>query len=410
MAEINAKLIKARVQLQKENPFFSYVCMHLDLIEENEKVPTMGVDKYGHCYYNDKFVTSLDVDEVKGVLCHEVMHIILEHLRRLSGRDPFISNIAQDIVVNDLIITNHFTLPQKEDFKGWMTDSNHCIQVGRKQIKDVNKKVWEEVYEEIEKMADKVKGDSWDKHIREEQGEGQGQGKDGDGKGKEEKKLGQGSGKEEEKNWKQIISEAYAYSKLQGKTPMGMDRYIDELNNPKLPWRQLLQKYILQQIPYDFTYSRPSKKSIVTGVFIPAIKKEQLEIAVAIDTSGSMSEEDLQDCLSEVLGIVSAYDNVELTVLTCDADVHTVKQVRSLADAKSIKMKGGGGTDFRPVFKWLGDNKPNLKLLLFFTDGYGEFPTKETVQTIWILSKDSVELDDIPFGDSIKVGGDRDED
>lgn len=430
MSEAVDKLIRARVQLQKENPFFSYVTMHLTL-KEDKKVPSMGVDRYGHCYYNEEFVKTLTGEQVKGVLCHEIMHVILEHLKNTLARDHYVANVAQDIVVNDMLITNDFELP-----KCGILPRNHTLDLplgpGKVHtIKNINMKVWEEVYDEIEKVIPKVKcqvsfGDTHMKDGKKDDGDGQGEGKDGEGKkikidraegkgaGKEEekdKKEGSGDGdKEKEPNWKQITTEAYSYAKMQGKVPAGMDRYIEELNYPKLNWRQLLQKFIVQEIPYDYTYTRPSKKSIAAGIYIPAIRKEQLEIAVAVDTSGSMCDKDLQDCLSEVMGIVYAYENVNLTVLTCDAEVHTVNEVTATTDVKSIKMQGGGGTDFRPVFKWLEENKSQLKLLIFFTDGYGDFPKEQTIRTLWVLSKDAIPSDNVPFGEVVRVDNRREQD
>ena len=431
MSDSLDKIIRARVQLQKENPFFSYVCMHLTL-KESKEVPSMGVDAYGHCYYNEDFVKTLTGEQVKGVLCHEIMHVILEHLKRGGLRDHYVSNVAQDIVVNDLLVTNDFELP-----KCGIIPRNHCVDLPLAPgkvltIKNINQKVWEEVYDEIEKVVPKIKVQLsfGDQHIRDgkpdnQDGEGKGKdgevktlkvkGKDDDGKDtpgdkKKKEEEGEGAGKKEEKNWKQITTEAYSYAKMQGKTPAGMDRYVEELNYPKLNWRQLLQKFIVQEIPYDYSYSRPSKKSIAAGIYMPSIRKEQLEIAVAVDTSGSMCDKDLQDCLSEVMGIVTAYENVNLTVLTCDAEVHTVNEVTATTDVKSIKMQGGGGTDFRPVFKWLEENKSQLKLLIFFTDGYGDFPKEQTVRTLWVLSKDGIKNDDVPFGEVVRVVNRRDED
>ena len=425
MSTAKDKLIRARVQLQKENPFFSYVSMYLTLIEKND-IPTMGVDRHANCYYNDGFVDKLSQEEVKGVLCHEIMHVILDHLKRLGGREPQLSNIAQDLVVNDMLVENRFDLPRE----GLIPD-NHSYTINNKPIKDLNKKVWEEVYEEIEKIAEKIKVSvqSMDDHMRGQEGEGQdSQGQNQDGKGQQIKIKGQASDgqgknqKEEEaegnqgskpkdQDWKQIVSEAYAYAKMQGKCPAGMDRYIEELNYPKIPWRQLLQKFIIQEIPYDFTYTRPSKKSISCGIFLPAMTRENLEIVVAVDTSGSMGDKDLQDALSEVIGIVSAYDCVNLTVLSCDAEVHTAHQVTSVTDVKSIKMQGGGGTDFRPVFKWLEENKSNTKLLVFFTDGYGDFPKETYIKTLWVVTKGGIADDDFPFGDTVRIEReDKDED
>jgi predicted metal-dependent peptidase len=109
------------------------------------------------------------------------------------------------------------------------------------------------------------------------------------------------------------------------------------------------------------------------------------------------------------MGIVTAYENVNLTVLTCDAAVHTVNEVTSATDLKTIKMQGGGGTDFRPVFKWLEENKSQLKLLIFFTDGYGDFPKYATIKTLWVISKEGIKVEDVPFGEAVKVDNRREE-
>jgi predicted metal-dependent peptidase len=416
------KIIKARVALQKENPFFSYLAMALQIKEftpEEEKQleavngkATMGVDKYGHCFYSSTFVESLTQDEVKAVLCHEVLHIALDHLKRIKHHDPQLSNICEDIVINDMLNTNQFHLPKG----GIIPDNNHSIdlsKVGGKLIKDIDKKIWEEIYAELEKVVKKIPRSAVgfaDDHMRDDKEDGKGGQGDKESKGNKDGKQpagGKTGGKEEVPDWKRLVNEAYAYAKMQGKEPAGMDRYIDELNQPKINWRQQLIKYLMAELPFDYTYTRPSKHSIATGVFMPAVRKENIELAVAIDTSGSMSPDDLQDCLSEVLGIVTAFDNIELTVLTCDAAVHTVCVVNGASDMTNIKMKGGGGTDFKPVFKWLEENKPNLRVLVFLTDGYGDFPKESDIKTLWVISKQGIKANEVPFGDVIKMEEER---
>ena len=385
--EAKDKIIKARVALQKTHPFFSYLALHLQPTEVEAKVvPTLGVDNQGNLYYNPEFVNKMTQDEVKGVVCHEVMHIALEHLKGLKGKDARVSNVAQDIVINDIILENQLQLPREG-----LLPHNHEITInGNIKIVKIDKKPWEQVYHELEKKLPKEKQYGFDEHMR------------GDGDGKDDPKDGKGSG--DGKDWKQIINEGYAYAKLQGKAPAGMDRYVEELNYPKLNWRQMLQKFIVREIPYDFCYTRPSKRSLACGVFMPSVTRESLEIGVALDTSGSMSPKDLKECLSETVGIVKAYSNVKLTVVTCDAEVHTVGEVTSEEDVANLEIKGGGGTDFIPVFKWVEDNKPAMRLLIFFTDGFGSFPTDAPqVKTLWCITQGGMELDKIPFGERVNL-------
>lgn len=398
------KIIKARVMLQKTHPFFSYIALHLTMIE-TEDVPTMGVDAKGNCYFNSKFVESMSEPEVKGVVCHEIMHVVLEHLKNLLGRHPQVANIAQDLVINDILQSNQLALP-----KGGLIPHNHTFTVNKTIIKDIDKKIWEMIYDELEKIIEKAPQsgqgmEGFDIHIREKSGDGDGKPEDGDGKGgkKIQGVAGSPDKNTEEYPWKQIVNEAYAYSKLQGNAPAGVDRLIDELNYPKLNWRELLCKFIIREIPYDFSYMRPSRKSASTGVYIPSVQRENLEICVGVDTSGSISPDDLRDALSEVLGVIRAYDNVRMTVISCDAEVHTVGQVENEMDIENLNLKGGGGTDFRPVFRWIEENKPQTKLLIFFTDGYGEFPEDTNIRTLWCVSKGGLELDKIPFGERVNL-------
>jgi predicted metal-dependent peptidase len=384
--EARDKIIKARVTLQKTHPFFSYLALHLTPIEVEAKVvPTLGVDARGNLYYNPEFVNKMAQDKVKGVVCHEVMHVALSHLNGLKGKDTKVSNVAQDIVINDIILENQLQLPREG-----LLPSNHEITInGNIKIVKINKKPWEQVYHELEKKLPKEKVYGFDEHMRD--------------KGKDDQD-GKGGAAGDDKDWKQIINEGYAYAKLQGKAPAGVDRYIEELSYPKLNWRQMLQKFIVREIPYDFCYTRPSRKSLATGVFMPSVVRESLEIGVALDTSGSMSHKDLKECLSETLGIVKAYSNVKLTGLTCDAEVHTMAEVSSEEDIANLEIKGGGGTDFIPVFKWVEENKPQMRLLIFFTDGYGSFPeSAPMVKTLWCITQGGMELDKIPFGERVNL-------
>lgn len=408
------KIIKARVALQKTHPFFSYLALHLAPIEvtgdDAKALPTLAVDARGNMWYNPDFVNKLDQEEVKGVVCHEIMHVALMHLTGLKGKDAQICNVAMDIVVNDIIIENSLRLPREG-----LIPSNHEISLngGKVTIKDINKKCWEAVYAELEKKLPKEKasGYGFDQHQH-------GSGKDGDQEGSggkdDQKKKGKGFGgavNDQDFDAKQRLNEAYAYAKLQGKAPAGMDRYIEELSYPKLDWKSMLRKFIIREIPFNYSYNRPSKRSIATGIFMPSIIKESLEIGVAVDTSGSMSPDDIKKCVSEVLGIIKAYDNVKLTVLSCDAEVHTVAEVACEEDIANLKLKGGGGTDFKPVFRWIEDNKTDMKLCVFFTDGYGDFPQDAPrTKVLWCITEGGLELEKIPFGEAVYMSlKDRDQ-
>lgn len=397
--KIEEKIRIARTQMQKSNPFFSYLAMQLSLVEVDEKagINTMGVDNNGNLYYFPPFVATLSLDELKAVLAHEVMHVAFEHTMEKceSGRDHMLVNVAQDIVINDILVQDGFRLPA-----GCLLPRDHVFHGADFEIKDVNKKCWELVYDELLKKIKKQKMASPDKVIRNGSKDQTGKQKTKGGNGPQGVDPTQNKNKNQTPiDWKKQMNEAMAHAKLQGKAPAGMDRTLDELNNPQLHWKELLQRFIVSEIPFDFTYSRPSKKSQSIGVYLPATYRENIEIAIGLDTSGSMSDKDIKDCVSEVLGILRAFDSVKLTVLECDADVHAAENIESVEELQALKIKGGGGTDFVPVFEWLKKNKPEVKAVVFFTDGYGNFPQQSPdYPVLWCVTENGMDRDKFPFG------------
>lgn len=392
------KIIKAKIQLNKKNPFFAYLLAHMKIKENSKAVPTMGVDQNGNISYNKNFVDGMTESETIGVMCHESLHVALLHMARCNTRDKPIFNAANDLAVNVMIKKNNFILPKgclEPDNK----DSYTFTGKGEKKytIKDVSKKTSEELYEEIYKNARKLKIPFFDIHM---QGE----------RKNDEDKEGQGSSglsKKEidaiKKKWGRVLSEAYNYAKNQGKEPVGADRLIDGLLQNKMNWKAMLQKYITQSLPYDYTYSKPSKRTVSTGFYIPAIKKDTVDVACAIDTSGSISQEELTQFLSEIVGIAKSHENLKMTLIDCDADVHQEIEVANGNINKIMNMKpqGGGGTSHLPVFKHFEEKAQRPKLLIAFTDGYSSFPDSSPINTLWIITKGG-SSSDIKFGQIVK--------
>lgn len=120
------------------------------------------------------------------------------------------------------------------------------------------------------------------------------------------------------------------------------------------------------------------------------------------NTSGSIGEEELREFMSELVGIAMSFNNIKITVIVCDCNVYDTFEITN-GDVSDIKLKGGGGTSHKPVYKWVRENKPHCKLLVNFTDGYTDFPSNESVKTLWILSKNSADENTIPFGEVIKL-------
>jgi len=140
-------------------------------------------------------------------------------------------------------------------------------------------------------------------------------------------------------------------------------------------WRTLLIKHIQAHLPYDYTYSKPSKKSISAGFYMPNYLKEKIKVMVGVDMSGSIGKKEVADFMSEVVGIANAYqDRIEMTLLTHDVDVHDEFRLENgvAEKVKKLKLHGGGGTSHEPILEKIKDKYKDTKIAIFLTDGYSD--------------------------------------
>lgn len=203
-------------------------------------------------------------------------------------------------------------------------------------------------------------------------------------------------------NFKGVIREAYTTTKSQGILPADLIRQIDEILNPKLDWRQILAKYILKNSRSGWKWVPPNYKYLPMSLVIPSNRVKALEVIVGVDTSGSISMDELIDFISEVQGIVATANEYKLTLISCDSRIHDVLEYDNFhpIDYKEAKkLSGGGGTDFRPVFDYIEKRRLKPDCLLYMTDGYGTFPSGfQPYPVLWMMTTEVV----APMGLTIK--------
>lgn len=427
------RIIVARTKLCKKEPFWGYLAMHLKPIEDKDKklpFKSMGVDKDGNLYYSSEFVDGLTDSQLLGAILHELCHVSFGHINRKSGYNKMVYNLAADIVTNDILISNDFDLPE-----GGLEPLNHKIEftaAGGKKIviEDIDNKTMEGIYAELYKQMPKIdwsggglgKKNGNENEDKEGKGKGKGSGdkkkdKKGKGSGKKKRKYGfdshfeEGGGKDRNgknkgKDWNQILSDAAAIAQDRGDLPAGVGRYIEARLYSTMDWKTLLQKYITREIPTDSTWSRPNKKSIAVGGYLPDVVKEKVDVIVAFDVSGSIDDELASEFLGECIGIAKSFEAVKMTILVHDVEVQQVIPVNNgnLDKIKKLEMKGGGGTSHKYVYDWIKKNKPDSKVLINFTDGYTEFPDEpDTLKSLWVLSPHGCNESEIPFGQAVRM-------
>jgi len=340
--------------------------------------------------------------------CHEGYHCIFQHINknRIGSRHPLVWNYAADAVTNYMLFQEHLKLPS-----GVITPRSNSVTIGDTTIVDLDKKTAEHVYDEIcqalkdqdDKDPGSEDGKVWDKHIYDSSGDDD-DSDDGDQNGTKVESVA--GVPKSERDWSKVAVQAVNHAKSKGKNPAGMERMIDDLLDAKINWRNLIHRKVTDMLPFDFSWRMPHKKSISTGFYMPSVVKENLELVASVDTSGSISQQDLTEFISELVHIGRSFANLKATIIFFDCQIHDVYEVNNhdLVDIMNYKIKGGGGTDHRPVFKWIEKNKPNAQLVVHFTDGDSNFGDDiPRYQNVWVLSKNSVSKEDIPFGDVIKI-------
>ena len=392
------KITKAKIKIMEESPFFSYLLLQSKITENNNmSMPTMGVDAKGNIYYDREFVEKLPQRELQGCLVHEIMHQCLLHLVRVNSRDKIIWNFATDTVINAILVKNKFTLP-----KGSIIPDYHdVVMIHNKKIVDCSKKSAEEVYDELisdKGLTKKLKAsyEGIDVHIF---GNGQAGDKSDEGKDKGSKQTINGSPlsdsdkKKIERQFKQRMAEATTNARNRGNLPSGMDRILDRLLEPKICWKALLNKYITSTFASDTSWDRPHKKSISSGCYLPNVVRETVEVTVAVDVSGSISNKEYTEFMSEMVGIAKSFRQVNMNVLFWDTEVGAEVEIKN-GDLESLKrqsVNGYGGTDFSCVKKYLYEKNKRPKVLVCFTDGYfDKVSTEDTPDStmIWAITSE----------------------
>jgi predicted metal-dependent peptidase len=379
--EVREMLITARVGLLLKASFFGNLATRLKLVNADEWCSTAATDGRNF-YYNSRFIKMLRPKEIEFLFGHEVLHCVYDHFGRRGERDHQLFNIANDYCVNADLIKHRV---------GEKITTVPCLH-NPKYDGMSSEEIYDILYEKAEKLdIGKLLDQMIDEHLDGEGDEEQ----DGDGDGNE--KEGKGRPKltaEERQQIKDEIKEAMLAAAATvdgaGNLPAGVKRLIQELTEPQMNWRELLRMQLESTIKSDYTWMRASRKGWHMDAVMPGMKVDpMIDIAVALDASGSISETMLKDFLGEIQGIMDSFPAYKIHVFTFDTEAYNPAQYDSdnLDDICDYEVKGGGGTDFDAIYSYLKENEIEPKRLVVFTDGYpfGSWGDENYADTVWIL-------------------------
>ena len=393
--EVLDKIIVARVGLLLRHPFFGNMATRLGIQECDEWCPTAATDGR-NLYYNTKFFSKLSAREIEFVIAHEILHCVFDHIGRTEQRDRQIYNVACDYIVNNTLVRDNIgekpkDIPIFQDFKyeGWSSE-----------------KVYDEIFKKYDEKQLQKLGQLLDEHLDWGDDNGQGSSKDDKDKGKQKKPA---FSKEELRKIRDEIKDSILQSAQAagaGNLPKEVERIVQSMTNPKMNWREILQTQIQSTIKSDYSFMRPSRKGWHSGVVLPGSQFEQtIDIAVAIDASGSISEKQLTVFLSEIKSIMDQYKDYKIKVWTFDTEVYNEQDYGpNDGDISQYSITGGGGTDFMCNWEYMKANDIVPKRLIMFTDGYtyDSWGDPNYCDTVFVIHDNHNDRIEAPFGITTK--------
>ena len=367
------KISQAKAKLLVEYPYFGTLASRLELSinDDIESFKSSGVK----LEYREDYLSELEIAEVEFILANGAMHAVLAHDMRKNNRSGWLWQMATDIAINDMLLQNGLQMPYgaqyRKRFAGMYAEEIYAELKDDILREDENLEYEADNAEDVEKKDEKNQQQQRQEQIQEEI--------------LQEQLLAE-----------EAISLLESKMKM-GEAPESIERFFDVSGFSKMDYRELLREAIDSHYRDDYVMMPPSKKLLYEGIYLPSITSQTFRLVIGIDSSGSVDEALLSLFLSEVTFLMEQLQNYQIDIIVCDNKVHS-HDVFYSGESLDVTLKGGGGTDFRPLFTYVEQNIDDVKLLLYFTDLDGIFPKEPPSYSVkWIVPTEQ----EAPFGEVI---------
>jgi predicted metal-dependent peptidase len=413
--EIENKLAAARTRLILDKPFLGALALRLPLVAADPKWCATSVTDARSLYYNPAYIDKLSLEQTQFVLAREALHCALSHFARRQHRIKARWDVACEYSINPVLVKDGLIPPPAtiviDAYEGMTAEEIYPF------IEDDDKD--EPEAENTQSAQDSNPDSSGSQEGKEQRKGGEGQSPQhnepqsgGDSQSEQQQELQGISGAAQPNplsaselealstQWQQRMAGAALQAQQAGKLGGALARLVGEMQQPKLPWRMLLARYMTQVARDDYSYARPSRRE--GEMIMPSLRSTQANIVVVLDTSGSVSSEELHEFLAEI-NTLKAQLRASIILHACDTALSP--QGPWLFEAwEEFKLPqefhGGGGTDFRPIFDWIKTQGRTPDMLLYFTDALGEFPKAEPHYPVLWLVKGKAP---VPWGQRIQL-------
>jgi len=438
LSQVELKLTAARTRLIIDKPFLGALVLRLPMEEADPEWCKTTATDARKFYYNAEYIDCLSMEETQFMLSHEALHCALSHFSRRQHRVTHKWDLACDYAINPMLEKDGLTPPpgtlRLREYEGMTAEEIYPLIDDLEDQETLDQHIYDDSNSDSENnVAPAPNDDSESDNTRKDKQPSQGKesqkspeqkdsgggnlptaDKDSDGGGKAEPKdtnAGKGAEKpqplshQEKENltvqWQQRLAGAAQQAMQAGKLDGEMARMVDFLLQPQLPWRNLISRYLNSLARDDYSYTRPSTRRGDPAIY-PSLRSAQLDITIAIDTSGSISMTEIQEFVSEIDSL-KAQMRAKVTLIACDSELAkdcpwVFEPWDEFTLPKSIK--GGGGTRFSPVFDWANNQDKMPDILVYFTDGEGEFPKVEpSFDVLWLVKGKKK----VPWGQRVQL-------
>jgi predicted metal-dependent peptidase len=383
-----SKTAKALMLLE---PYYGFFLIMLNKTWRQD-LPTAGVSKNGINYQlaiNEEFWTSLSEEHQLGLLKHELLHIAFGHLTSFgSFSDKKLANVAMDMEINQYIDTDW--LPKGgimiEDYEDLNLDEKAGCRYYYKKLQELQQEKDKNGTcgnEPMDKLLDDIaNGDVPDHSTWEEFND-----------------LSEAEKKLIDKQLQKVLSDAKEQTvKKRGRIPGEIEGVItiEEIVAPKFDWRGYMRRFTgISTKVFTKKIRRKENRKFPES---PGLKlKMKQHMLLGIDTSGSVSDSELQEFMSEIHHIYKA--GVDVTIIQCDTSIRAIESYKGKFE---LNVLGRGGTEFDPVLEYYNENQKRYTSLVYFTDGECYTHVKPKGHVLWVLSERSNMNEDLP-GKVIKL-------
>lgn len=397
-AAARRKLEAARARLILDRPFIGALLMHLPLVE-SARCKRIATDARA-LYFNPAYVAGLSFADTRFMLAHEALHCALLHFRRRDHRIVARWDRACDYCVNLLLADDGFAVPAQAlldaRYRGLAAEEIYAM------LDDREEPIIDEHWfgragsgtaaiagnRAGEAQAEQLADDAFMEAHRDGFDEVATRG------------LTLVSADALADAWQDRLASSALEAARVGSLGTAFQEALDELIQPRLPWRALLARFLMSTARDDYSFSRPSRRE--GEALLPALHSGQVELVLALDTSGSIDRRAFVEFLAEI-DALKGQIRARVTLLACDAELVPGGPWR-FESWQPIELpeelEGGGGTRFTPVFDWLEKEGVCPDALLYFTDAQGEFPSQAPHYPVLWLVKGN---EPVPWGERVQL-------